>query len=598
MATSPYEINFTDYRLKDMLAISIKITHVDELIYDSKTSMNRDFIVFNNDKEVLSKDCSPGLYILYAPNLDSLLKYPDDIHCIKTDIYSFESEEGDVIQSNTRTLFFINEKSCFELYFVAKEINNVFFRYEDEEYKVVDGDLFVDVESDVDIRDYGIRHNEDVLRLSNLKFANINSKKRYLISSLMDEGAIGKFYIFKYSDNSIVCGINIIKFNVIKVIYDKCLYYDKNDNGEVHFITNKYNLKANFTLCNKEITIKFNCGEIVLQPPTLRWKIDNGEWEIKSMISPLWYKKLSNSSILHIDIPKNLSCIVALTNNTIIESTNQCNKFKLGQTIHSLKAQNMILNDHIQVILNINNEYYPLMIIYLMETIIGNPFCVMSEEKLVVWSPEYFIGDSSANLRLDITDVKKIYESRKLPMSYAKLDFSNCKENNYRLKVMLVEEGLVNRERLLYSKNVTIGNEKKIRFKSKKIMICSIMLVNDLFVTNIRKVNIDRLQFEYSINGIDFYSGYLSVESDGNRKYLNSIRDACGKLIVVNPVRVGIKDKKSCYISYGFNPADKTLMHKKEFTIDRYGNLSVDPPTSCYSVDRIDYYIYEVKNNA
>lgn len=70
MTTKPYYIILTD--LPSIQELRITISHCDKLIYDSKNNLNRDFILFKDEKEVYNNECVPGQYILYVEDFSKL----------------------------------------------------------------------------------------------------------------------------------------------------------------------------------------------------------------------------------------------------------------------------------------------------------------------------------------------------------------------------------------------------------------------------------------------------------------------------------------------------------------------------------------------
>lgn len=99
--------------------INIEITHRDNIIYNSKDSLNRSYILFKDSKEIISDECIPGVYNLFIRDFNILLQKPFDIHRFGKSpyIYSLEAQEGDLLQSSNKTIFFFNEKTNRELYF-------------------------------------------------------------------------------------------------------------------------------------------------------------------------------------------------------------------------------------------------------------------------------------------------------------------------------------------------------------------------------------------------------------------------------------------------------------------------------------------------
>lgn len=108
--------------LKDAFnALQVKITHLDKVIYDSKESLHRDFILFSGSKEVLSDECLPGTYFLYTTDFSLINHYPEDIGSSgNQNISCANTKEGEKLQSANRTIFFVSDNTNRDVYFIAQ----------------------------------------------------------------------------------------------------------------------------------------------------------------------------------------------------------------------------------------------------------------------------------------------------------------------------------------------------------------------------------------------------------------------------------------------------------------------------------------------
>lgn len=51
----------------------LEIVHCGDVIYNSKTSLFREYVVFRDHREILQEECLPGNYILFAPKLEEFI---------------------------------------------------------------------------------------------------------------------------------------------------------------------------------------------------------------------------------------------------------------------------------------------------------------------------------------------------------------------------------------------------------------------------------------------------------------------------------------------------------------------------------------------
>lgn len=597
MSTKQVEYELSKFPLKKEIDISIEIAHSGHVIYHSKETLNREFILFRDSKEVMSQDCLPGRYFLYTTSLDDMLQYPDDIHRSGQNTYSLKAIEGEILQSNNKTIFFISEKTNRDLYFFAKEHNDAIYRYKDEEYKVIDGELYIDVAPSFDIKDYGVRYEDSSFKLSEFLSSKVNGKIRYNISMLISVGEPQHITVFKYSDNYIFASINLIKFNNINIHFDKELYYGKGETGIATFKTEKYHVQNSFNITNSEVSIPLEDGEIALYFPILRWKIDDGEWQTQEKIGGIWYKAITNSSMLYIDLPKTMSCIVELNNSDILEQCGSSLEYKLGQTIYALKENTKSSLKYFMICIKTSsNEFYPISKIYYKEVFMDEPILMFAKLGQFFWFPTSFVGDADARFRLDIFNDKNtnVY-TKELTTKKENLTI-NLHEDYYHYKVTLLGKGFLHKETELYSKDFIYGNEKNIKYKGKTFVIKEVMLFDKNQPTRVRTIYIDRIRYLGEKNNFDFYSGSLYIiNQDGKKIYLNNMKNELNEYINVNPIRMEIKSENSCYIGYGLDINDEDFEFNDEFTLDCYGKTTICQKVMGQKTQGIDYFLFEVK---
>lgn len=310
--------------LKDAFnALQVKITHLDKVIYDSKESLHRDFILFSGSKEVLSDECLPGTYFLYTTDFSLINHYPEDIGSSgNQNISCVNTKEGEKLQSANRTIFFVSDNTNRDVYFIAQTKSEIKYLHNDEEYKIIDGELYLDMSPKIKPNSIGLRVDGQLLKLTNFHSFEYNGRIRYEVGALCDAGQSQKLKVFRYDDNLIVCAANFIKFNNITLKYDKDIYYD-NDKGTVIFQTNKYYSKTDFNSSDYEVAIPFKDGELIVNPPILKRRINEGTWHSRPRANDTWYKSAyNNGSILEIDIPKGKNYLVGFNHKSIEADSN------------------------------------------------------------------------------------------------------------------------------------------------------------------------------------------------------------------------------------------------------------------------------------
>jgi len=578
--------------------LRIVITHSGKVIYDSRESLVRDFILFKNGKEVTSSECIPGQYEIYVANLEALLRSPIGMQKVGSNIYSFETIDGEMIQSARKTIFFYSEQTNRNLYFFVRKKNNVIFKKDDTEYQVIDGELCIDVLSSIEIGNYGIKYEDASFKLSEFPHEIIGGKTRYEITSLLNAGEPQKIVVFKYSDNSIIACINIIKFNNISIVFDKPYYFGDGDTGVVTFKTDKYFGEEAFDISSETIAIPIEDGDLLIEAPIIKWKIDDGEWKSKPSENDLWYKKISPASLLYVKVPKDMAFTVALSNNREMKKQGTKHIYELGSLIQSLSWNPYLKMDNFSILLKSENrDFLPLFDVVFSEKFIDNPITIFPDDFKISWNPKGFIGDDDSSFIIRIFEDNEIVEEIETTLKPRVINCGDYEEGKYEAKVFL-RVGLHEEKELSYTSFI-FGNEKNIKFKNKTFFINTVVTIDKaLFRKQIRPIYIDNIYYLGTKEGFDYYSGHLFIiDKNGQKIYLDKMRDSSGKLSVINPIRIELKTPHSCYIGYGLDVEDEDFEYDNEFSVDYYGRTVVGNYVDGKKTSPIDYYIFDVKKN-
>ncbi len=597
MGTKPLEVDLNDLALSNLDDIKVIITHSGKVIYDSKATLNRDFILLSDKKEIVAQDCLPDNYYLYVNSFSNLIRYPDDIQRISPKTFSLNALDGEVLQSKNRTVFFITEQTNRELYLFAREMGDILFRQNGEDFKIIDGDLYVDIISSMDAKEYGVRYNEASFRLIDFSGENLDERVRYNISKLLDVGEPQRICVFRYSDNSIISAINLVKFNNIHIEFDRPYYYGKDVIGNARFKTEKYDVSVNFNASDEEIFIPIENGEVFIKPPTIRWKIDDGLWRFSPLETPVWHKKHNNSSILKVNVPKNLTYSLGLGNH-FLTSEEKTSEYNLGRLLYSLKETDS--QDELPLFLKIENELLLLETIAIKEKFIDDPITVNSEGKKITWNPEYFIGDDSSQFEIRFYRNDKFLAKVSCDNSQKKIySVSSFNDDYYEVELIYLPKGFVKKEISYLRKKCVFGDEKIIRFRNKMLTLKQVMILGASKEETIRPLHINNLKYLGQIDERDIYSGELFFinHNTGMRTPVKSMKDDKGQYIQINPLRIELRTNNTCYIGYGLIEDDEDFEYDGEFAIDRDGKISLSMKTNGMKNKCVNYYLMEVKKD-
>lgn len=595
MATRLQEIDISEF---ESLNIEISITHCDKTIYNSKNSLHREFILFNaSGKEIVSTECIPNSYFLYINKFNNLLQYPADLERINIlNTFSINASDGDIIQTRGKEVFFLNEKSNKEVSFCANKLGNINYRINDEDYCVIDGELFVEILNNDLAKNYGVKYEDAIFKLTDFNYSTINDRTRYCISSLLMPGDTQHISLFRYADNTIVANINLIKFSNINICFDKEVYFGKPETSFVEFKTDKYYKKQEFISGDDEVLIPINNGHIVVNPPTLKWKIDNEEWQTNLKDVPIWYKDITNSSILHIEAPKDQNVEIGI-NNEFIDRISNKSIFKIGENIYRQKETSNTFSFVVFAKLNGNN-LFPLFRIYTKESFLSTPYNIDALSYKLIWNPSSFVGDKNSKFKIDINNKTTKITPIEIGLENKIYNLSSLEEGYYDLSVSLIKKSFIAKEETILKEQIVLGNEKSLKYKNKIIEINTVFLFNTVECTRkIKPVYIESVSYLGNIDGYDYYSGNLFIKNkDGKKVYLNHMKKDDGTYVNINPIRFEYKSDTTCYLGYGLDINDlEYFEYDDDFTLNGV-QITVGKTTQGKKNLGIDYFRYEVKN--
>lgn len=557
----------------DMIDCTLEIVHCEDVIYNSKKSLFREYILFRDHREILQDECLPGNYILFAPKLGKFSAYPENIRKVpcEPNLYILQAQEGELLQNPKRTVFFVVEKQKRNIRISADRKNNAKFIHDGEEFIVVDGDLKVVVKSGIDVSEYGVRYETTDFRLKDFTFIESDGCCTFLITELLNVCEPQKISVFSYVDNKIEASYNVVKFNSISITYDKKLYFDQENIGSVRFRTEKYDKSTSFDINQGNIVIPLDDGDIVLSPPVLRWKIDDCDFSMQYG-EDLWYENYSNSAELVIDLPAEMDYQVFLSNNTVLPESVSFHSFKLGETVWSMLQDGR--NEIIIFVSVADVGVIPILTVCFKERIKSSPYVISKREML--WDvSKVFVGGSTAKFRISFFENGMLRHnfdiSEVIDQTYKRRCFSlaDIEMGVYDVAVDLVKRvGFSEKSIRLFEQPVVIGDINKIRFKGKCLRFEKAMLTGKVSYEEIKPFYVDHLWYMGAFDGCHYYKGSVYIiNRDGRKTYLNTMANSEGTYDDINPIRIELRNDNSCFIVAGVNPDDMDDF-LGEFTLD------------------------------
>ena len=262
-----------------VIDIEVHIKHCDNIIYQSKNSLRRDFILLRENREVTGKICEPGNYNLFLTKFDILYSYPQIFYKIGQAMYAFQANEGEILQSPNKHIYFSNKNDNDNLWLSGDFINGIMFLMNDEEYYICSTrNVYINIPQNVPINNIGININGQLYKLTDLPCKMQEDILTYWLQDILNIELPYKIIVFQYSDKKILLSKNIFILPNLKLNFDKNFYYDS-AYGNIEIQSKNYYNKIKFEIKDEVIRIKAFNGIMIIDILYL-----NGESMIKNGI--------------------------------------------------------------------------------------------------------------------------------------------------------------------------------------------------------------------------------------------------------------------------------------------------------------------------
>lgn len=568
MATKHFLVPIDELAINS-LNLSVEITHCQKTLFSSKKSMYRPFVLFKDGREVFSQNCAPGNYHLYVHDIQLMSQYPEEIRRINGKHFVFTAIEGDQLQSKEKTIFFETSITKREIWLYANKRSDIVYRYDGNDYEVIDGDVFIVAAPETNISEFGVRYNGAQFQLSDFEQEEKADGTYFSITAILKPGEPQSISAFKYSSNQIVGTINIVKFININIEFDNDVYYDSSTAGIVRFRTDNFDSLETFSIEDQEILVPVSNGDIVLSPPVFSWAIDNKEKHFGYFENGLWYGDLNDSSFLTVSIPVNCTGQLLLSTGQAV-AKNADNTYKIGQTLFSLSvSQQSPIELRFRLESTTESQLIPITKVFFTESFKIAPLFIFAQNQLI-WNPrEGFIGPLDASFRIDIIGKLEQKVSTNVTLKPQNFVLSGLEEGYYRIQVAYNVPGIIKKDKILFSKEICIGNEKNIQYKDVVLKVNKAKIQGNPIPVDIKPFCIEKLRYVETRDGFDFYTGTAFIDTWKSGKiYLNKMQNDNGGFDFVNPIRIEMKDKNSCWIVYGLDDEDDIGSFTSEFSYD------------------------------
>lgn len=563
VATKQIELELNDLlRYYDTINLRVEIKENHTVIFNSEsnkaTSLNREFILFEGEKEVLSQINKPSNYFVYSKNIDALKRIPDELTTYGTNLYNIYPKAGESLSGEIKQVYFVDKTKTASIGKTAcliGEEQNVEWFFKDISCIVYSSGVKLLIPEDANLKALELRIDNKTHKLHELNFERIESGSYQFglkAIGLIIENHPTEINLYSYEKESIILSETIIVLPNLEIQFNHTFYY-----GDLERKLTVFNggEALDFTWSNQdnEIRCPINDGMLLIKIAYLRWRINDNGWHNEPINRKLWYKDiLANADVLEVDNPKENDSIIIFgkTNEKSFEIVkNQNGNFEIGRAIYA----NESITD-ISVHIGLGKDIFEIFTVSTKEHFIANPLTYADGK--VFWNVEdSFVGERTNEFFLIIKSADNNFRSK---INYKNSEIKNLNDDICKIQVKIKDKNIFSKAenyQLIYEAELLIGSPEKLRFKNKKIILLSANCFDTKkseWIPFVPKYFVDNLKFVQEDENI-YYAGQLCVfDQSGEIRVLNTMKNEKGTYDNTNPVRIELRDNHTLWMVAGW----------------------------------------------
>ena len=562
VATKQIELELNDLlKYSDAINLRVEIKENHKIIFDSErnkaTSLNREFILFEGEKEVLGQINKPNNYFVYSKDIDALKSVPNELTTYGTNLYNIYPKAGESLSGEIKQVFFVDKTktaSIGKTPCLIGEVQNVEWFFDDISCMVYSGGVKLLIPENTNLKALELRIDDKAHKLHELGFERIESGCYHFglkVMGLIPENNPTEIILYSYEKELTILRETLIVMPNLKIQFNHPFYY-----GDIERKLTVYNGDEDIVLTwskqDNEIKCPINDGMLVIKIAYLRWRINNNDWHNEPINRKLWYKDfLANGDILEIDNPNENDDITILgkVNGESFEIIkNQNGKFEIGRAIYANEG----ITD-ISVCIVYGKEIFEIFTVSTKEHFIANPLSYIDGK--VLWNVEdTFIGDKNNEFFLIIKSPDNNFRSK---IDCKTCEIRNLHEDICKIQVKIKDKNIFSKAenyQLIFEGELLIGSPDKLRFKYKKIRLLSANCFNSKkseWIPFIPNYFIDKLQYLEDSETIYYFGRLHVIDQNGNTRVLNTMINEKGTYDIINPVRIELRDNNTLWLAAG-----------------------------------------------
>ena len=442
----------------------------DFLLYDSKTSLYREFILFKTSRETRQNTCKPGAYYVAYPYRTEISHYTTaSANEINIYVSSVIFAENDSISTIQKSIFFNETPQDSHILIDGKTINGVLFRKDEKEYSIYKEICFIEILLDKNEPTTNLIVSIDDCKPLQIDLCSVKTERGLRISLKELHAAENGCHTILISD--------IVKRKLLHEIN----YYVSNNvtyqTGKKQFLFDEHTFNVFAQVCNngenqplfsvnptsgiEEISFDYDSGTIIFPLPYIKWRIDENEWCYSACDKDFWHKdtRLHNNCIIEVDNQSKFNIALFLDDTPILMSKQGI--FLLGDALSEApQARSHVLN------LKIGESQFNLFTIWYQAQLTDLDIDI--ENRKIDLSP-YFIGDEDSEFIVTLQNDAREYRFHAGINSTFE---DTIVDDEYHVQVSLLD--FFEDEVPLYEGDYVLGNPDKFYFNHRKIALKSV----------------------------------------------------------------------------------------------------------------------------
>ena len=566
IATKSIELELNELlKYSNEINLKVEIQENGIIIFDSEkgktTSLYREFILFEDEKEVESQFNIPTNYFVYSKNIDGLKNTPQDLTTYGTNIYNIYPTVGESLTGKTRQVFFVDKAK------VAKSSNTVCLvgDLHDIEWVLDEFHCFVYKDSvklivpeNSNLKALELKIDNKPYKLDALDYVRLENNA-YMFGllklGLLKPNEPTEISLYSYEKEERVLTEMLIVLPTLQIKFSKSIFYG-NSERKITVCNDEINDDFSWNNQDKEIKCPLKDGILLIKIPYLKWQIGKNGWNNEPINRKLWYKDfIQNGDLLEINNPLEnevIKVFYEIESHIVEIPINQSGKFEIGRVIYANQGKK-----DITVYCTNETTKYNLFTISTKEHFIENP--LRYNNGTVIWDVENtFVGDKDNDFFIIAKANGKDKKSIRKKVGSTNIEFGNFEEDIYEIIVKIKDKNPLFYEEkynTIFEGKLIVGKKEQFRFKNKRIKLLSANCFNNKPFEWIRftpRYFIEDLQYVEE-EGSVFYKGNLCVmDQNGETRILDTMLNEKGGYDKINPVRIELRDNSTLWLVGGY----------------------------------------------